>query len=154
MNVNIIIIGARNYNINYDSNNYESWNNELQADYETLNILRQKYNLICLDNEYQTDIEFFKKDNFIFGDTKYLDINSHNIIIEFANLLDENHVVHSHNTQNNEVIKYKNYKISWLSCCCEWNQRFPLKTIELIIQNNYLTPMDTNEPKCNVIQSR
>jgi hypothetical protein len=121
MNVNIIIIGARNYNINYDSNNYESWNNELQADYETLNILRQKYNLICLDNEYQTDIEFFKKDNFIFGDTKYLDINSHNIIIEFANLLDENHVVHSHNTQNNEVIKYKNYKISWLSCCCEWN---------------------------------
>jgi len=148
--MNIIIIGARNYTINYDSNNYETWNNKLQADYSTLDYLRKQsnHNIICLDNEYQTDIEYFRKDNFVLGDVKYLDINAHNIIIEFANLLDENHVVNINNKQNEEVIKYKDYKISWVSCGCEWNQGFPLKTVELIIKNNYLTPIDTNDCKC------
>ena len=154
-NVNIIIIGARNYTNSYLDDNYSTWNNPKQADHKTLIKLKKnleeknnKVNIVCVDTcyyntIYNNDISYIKQ-FFLVGDTYFLDINAHNIIIEFVNILTENHVVYADKKQQLDIIKYKDYKLSWISCGCGWDIDINERFINLIIENNYITPLDSS----------
>ena len=155
-NINIIIIGARNYTNTYLEYNYTTWNNPKQADHISLVKLKQnlekknkKVNINCIDTCYyksinnNQDVNYIKQ-YFLVGDTYFLDINAHNIIIEFANILTENHVIYADKKQQTDILKYKDYKVSWVSCGCGWDININEKMINLIVENNYLTPLDSN----------
>jgi hypothetical protein len=156
--INIIIIGARNYNsATYDNNDYTTWNNYYQAPYDKLYQFKKKLedknytvNIFCFDGTYPIainseigDISYINN-YFNLGNTAYVNKNFHNIFIEFANLLSEyfTTVLNNNNTQYEDIMKYKDYKISWVSCGCCWNKGFPDKLLDYIIYNEYFTPVD------------
>lgn len=145
MSINIIIVGAKN-----NIKNINGLNNPNQAKHRDLLELKKIYkniNIICLDSYDKTYIidniryinEFFE-----LGNNKYFDINSHNIIIEFCNMLNENFINHENNNQNDLLMKYSAYKFTWLSCGCGWCNKFPLNLIKIIIDKEYYTPIDIN----------
>lgn len=154
--INIIIIGGRNYDSNYNIDDYKTWNSYVQAPYDKLfefkKMLENNNHIVkifCIDSMYNNNIDNsddikYINSYFNLGDTKYVNINSHNIFIEFANLLSEyfTTVINNNNTQYEDIMKYNNYKISWVSCGCCWNKGFPDKVIENIILNEYFTPVD------------
>lgn len=153
--INIIIIGARNYTSSYLEDNYITWNNPSQADHITLCKLKKnlekknnKVNINCIDTCYYDNVKSldvnYIKEYFLVGDTYFLDKNAHNIIIEFANILTENHVVYADKKQQTDVLKYIDYKLSWISCGCGWDIDINERMINLIIDNNYVTPIDSN----------
>jgi hypothetical protein len=163
MIVNLIIVGAfqNNTEITIDFiNNLRKWNNPLQAQHsDIVNLINDIYcdhtdvsnvKCICLDPQYKfntSDKEYnniqYIVDYFSFGDTKYFIKNGHNIIIEFANILDEYFVTKV--SQNNRHF-YNNYKITWISCGCGWNQNLPSKLIRTVIENQLYTPTDCYAP--------
>lgn len=150
MNVNIIIIGAAFTTKTLDSNDFESWNNPKQADITVLNLYNlyfdlNKYNINikCFDYIYPkkfkyNNIEFFNT-NFILGDITALDINAHNIIIEFCNLYNNNWCSCDYEYK---LKLYEDYKISYLTCGCLWDKYFPFEQIKIIIDNKLYTPIN------------
>lgn len=151
--INIIIIGAKNYNKNYNKNDYKTWNNPNQADYDILNNIKFKNKNCYIYNLDPTYISSFDINNISFinkyyelGDTEYLDINAHNIIIEFANILDEYFVtkISDNEKQSKNIIKYNEYKLSWISCGCCWDKSFPIELLNIIINNEFYSPTDPN----------
>lgn len=156
MNINIIIIGGKK-NINNDKD-YKRWNNDKQANYYDIvylinNIKTIGYKEIktyCIDPLYIesvsrdcNDISYIKS-AYILGDTSYCDINSHNIFVDFSNMLDEFFVTKDtdYNKQAENIMKYNEYKITWLSCGCGWFHFFPMKLLMHVIENNIYTPTD------------
>ena len=149
MNINLIIIGAKSSDIEM-SDDYTEWNNPNQASYFVLKQLLleiKNMKIFCLDGDYpknitcvaQNDIQFIKE-YYIRSttDTKYFDINSHNIIIEFCNLLDENWC--SSTTDYN--VYDEKYNITFVACGCCWDDGFPVDTLKTIIQHKLYTPLD------------
>lgn len=154
ININIIIIGAKSYSNDFDEHRFSSWNNIKQANYYDLCIFKdylinKNYDvkITCLDGGYpdyyhdNLPIKYIKQ-YFTLGNKELLDINSHNIFIEFCNLLNENFLTSIDNTQQQNIMNYKEYKLSWISCGCCWNSNFPSDLIETIIENEYFTPID------------
>ena len=137
MNYNIIIVGA--------------FDNNLQAKHEDLCLLQSffetgKCKITSYDILYdcckQLDNIYYKNDLFHIGDISILQKESHNIIIEFCNLLDENAIHHNLN-QHLCLVKYRDYKVSILACGCGWNKGFPIECIMHIIQSDSIyTPTD------------
>jgi len=136
--INLIIIGARNYSNTYNINDYTTYNNPYQAD---INELQQFDKIICIDPMYDNTIIneklYIIQEKYIIGDVKYLDINSHNIIIDFCNMFDRNWC--SAELPNIELNNYNNYNITWLCCGCMWNNGLPINNIKKIIENNLYT---------------
>jgi hypothetical protein len=97
MNINLIILGAqRTDKPTKISEDYKGWNNFRQASYYVLKELLSEYQnmkIFCLDGNYPSHVNNNKiqymKQYYNVEETKYFDIDSHNIIIEFCNLLDE-----------------------------------------------------------------
>lgn len=163
MKVNIIIVGAFNYcnqDVNIDMlNNYKKWNNPLQAchnDIENLvsslqDIGFKKIRVICIDPLYpfnKTDIctkhIHYINEHFRVGDTDFLSKSGHNIIIEFANLLDE-YFPSKDNCQADCMKLYNDYKVSIVSCGCAWQKRFPMELIMKLITEDVYTPTDVSD---------
>ena len=153
--INIIIIGAKNYNEDYDKDNIETFNNQKQAEYNTLIILKNNLeiknyivSITCFDGGYVNNISDgpikYINEYFALGDTKYLDKNAHNIFIEYCNLLDEYFVTKSgpFDNQVQNILKYNDFKITFLSCGCSWNLDFPYDLVNIIIKKKYYTPTD------------
>lgn len=149
---NIVIIGAKNYTESYLESDYKTWNNPKQACYSTLYNLKKDLEekgldciITCVDYCYydnkEKDINYFN-DRFILGETTYIKEDYHNIFIEFVNLLDENYITGSDKKQYKDIIKYKNYKLSWISCGCSWDQYFPSELVNIVIDKEYYTPID------------
>jgi len=154
--INIIIIGAYNYGkpLNIDTiNNPIKWNNQLQASFrdmkdvmQTLKSFDYDVEMKCIDFMYSStksvdDIHFINQ-TFTIGDTQYLCKNSHNIIIEFANLLDEYYVT-KNGTSHCDCLKlYNDYKITFVSCGCGWDKGFVKDLIYLLVENCIYSPTD------------
>lgn len=150
INVNIIIIGGQGGSKDSNSND----NNPLQADINDLLHFKQKmlkhlYNvyIICIDPCYEStgvienDI-YFIKDYYHLGDTTLFCKNEHNIIIDFCNMLNANHINYGKsNHQYDNMILYKDYKLSWISCGCSWDKSFPSSVLQTVIENEYYTPV-------------
>lgn len=146
--INIIIIGAHQ--------GYENNNNPKQADITDLIFFKENMknisydiSITCIDPMYSKncciDSIMFKKEYYRLGDTSLFSLNEHNIVIEFANILDENHINHVGNNQYNDMLKYSEYKFTWISCGCMWDKYFPQKLVETIILNKYYTPIIHNK---------
>lgn len=148
--INLIIIGA------HSNENYDGYNNPKQADISDLiffkeNMKNKSYSvkITCIDpmyNKYESHSSYefieFKKEMYKLGDTELLSKDSHNIIIEFCNMLDENYINYGENNdQYKNMIKYKDYKLTWISCGCMWNKYFPQKVLETVILSKYYTPI-------------
>jgi hypothetical protein len=136
MHYNIIIVGA--------------FDNVLQAKHTDLVSLHNCFEIgncqiTCYDVLYDASGEIdnicYKNELFILGDTSCLQKDANNIIIEFCNLLDENAIHHNLN-QHSCLVKYKDYKMTFLACGCGWNQGFPIQCIMHIIQSYIYTPID------------
>jgi hypothetical protein len=137
MYYNIIVIGA--------------FDNALQAKHEDLVSLYNFFEtgkciITCYDVLYDTSREkdniTYKNDFFDLGETCCLQKDANNIIIEFCNLLDENAIHHNLN-QHVCLVKYEDYKMTFLACGCGWNKGFPIECIMHIIQSyNIYTPTD------------
>lgn len=164
MQVRLIVIGAFDYtnhnntrdNITIDFiNNFKKWNNPSQAKHSNIvNLIcdilcdhpdMSGVDCICIDPMYKFDtldedsnIKYVV-DHFVFGETKYLLQNGHNIIIEFANILDEYFVT---KPPSNHRQQYKGYKLTWISCGCAWNHNLPNQLIRTVIENQLYTPTD------------
>jgi hypothetical protein len=146
--INIILVGAKN-NETFNVNDIETFNNPLQAKHSDIfnlyNVFKnKKINVYCFDaygNTYKQDNVIYINSFYTIGDIKYLDIDAHNIIIEFCNLLDENFINHDYNSQNDKLLNYSNYKITLLSCGCSWNKGFPTELIYKIVDDKYYTPI-------------
>lgn len=146
MNINLIILGAqRTDKPTKISEDYREWNNTNQANYYVLKQLLSVYQnmkIFCLDGNYPSNvnnnkIQYFKQ-YYNVEETKYFDINSHNIIIEFCNLLDENWC-----SSKTYYHKYDDkYKLSFISCGCCWNNDFPIETLRTVIQHKLYTPLE------------
>lgn len=143
-NINLIIIGAKRFDIEI-LEDYKEWNNPNQANYFVLLQLLSEFKnmkIFCLDGSYPNNITNnniqFIKEYYYLSDTKYFNINSHNIIIEFCNLLDENWCSSSTNyyTYNN------NYNITFLACGCCWSNGLPIDIIKIAIENKLYTPFN------------
>jgi hypothetical protein len=143
-NINLIVIGAKRSDIEI-SEDYMEWNNPNQASYFVLLQLLSEFKnmkIFCLDGGYpnnitNNDIQFIKE-YYDLSNTKYFHINSHNIIIEFCNLLDENWC----SSSTHYYIHDKNYKVSFLACGCCWNDGMPVDTIKTVIKDKLYTPLD------------
>jgi hypothetical protein len=144
MNTNLIIIGAKRADIEM-SNDYMEWNNPNQASYFVLKQLLleiKNMKIFCLDGDYPknitcSDIQFVQE-YYNLADTKYFDINSHNIIIDFCNLLNENWC----SSTTNYNIYDEKYNITFVACGCCWEVDFPVDTLKTIIQHKLYTPLD------------
>jgi hypothetical protein len=90
---------------------------------------------------YDNIIDYIKG-RFLIGNTEYCSINGHTIFIEFCNILDEYYV--TKNDYEHPIMNYNDYKITWVSCGCSWNQGFPSKLINYVIQKELYTPTDIN----------
>lgn len=148
---NLIIIGA------HHGNEEDFNNNPRQADILDLiffkeNMKNKLYDvsITCIDPMYSRDdvidtIEF-KKTYYNLGDTSLFSVDNHNIILEFANILDENHINHGEfNKQYENIVKYVSYKFTWISCGCSWDKYFPQKLLETIILRQLYTPVTHNK---------
>jgi hypothetical protein len=157
--INIIIIGGKN-NIEstYKKNNVLTYNNPYQANHLTLielinhyrNINIYNYDMYEFENNYiyNTNNIFYFNELYNLGDTTYIDKNAtHNIIIEFCNILNENDINNDGNDYYDKIIKYNEYNLTWISCGCMWNKGFPINLIKYIIDNKYYTPIDFNSPQ-------
>jgi hypothetical protein len=156
--VNIIIIGAMREGYTGLPNNYKTWNNIKQADYfdiiELIQTLQTMDNydisVKCIDPMYNQNIKDTDYDihyintYYKLGDTSYCSESGHNIFIEFSNMLDEHYVtkVKDNDNQSNEIVKYNDYIISWVSCGCCWNEGFPKDLLLSLIINGIYTPTD------------
>lgn len=158
--VNIVIIGAHGFheNINIDTlNNYKNWNNVDQASYYDMSLCIDQMrtqcnirniNIYCIDPQYyftvhNKDIHYIN-DYFKVGDTAYCRKSGHTIFVEFCNLLDEYYVTKPYDVH--AISEYNNYKISWISCGCSWNQAFPTDLIIKLVQEHIYTPTDITCP--------
>lgn len=167
MKVRLIIVGAYNYthhnsdNITIDSiNNFRKWNNPMQAKHTDIvkimndilcdhsDINPSDIDCICIDPLYKfntsdtdTNIHYIT-DSFVYGNAKYMQKNCHNIIIEFANILDEYFVTKPCINKENSKTIYNDYKITLISCGCAWNKSLPCTLIRNIIENQIFTPTD------------
>lgn len=144
MCVNLIIIGAKRFDIEI-SNDYMEWNNPNQASYYILKQLLleiKNIKIFCLDGDYPKNITNiniqFIKEYYKPTDTKYFDINSHNIIIDFCNLLDENWCS---STTNYNIYDNK-YNMTFIACGCCWNNNFPIDILKTVIEYKLYTPTD------------
>lgn len=153
--INLIIIGAKNNLDTYNSNDVNSFNNPQQADYNSLLKLIEKYKNIKIynfdmyeENKYNSDNIYFYRKYYDLGDTQLFDKESHNIIIDFCNKLNENYVSDATCKQGNIMQKYNEYKFTWITCGCLWDAGFPLETLEYIIDNKYYTPSDYESVDC------
>lgn len=148
INVNIIIIGG------HVGGKESNVNNPLQADVNHLmefkkEMMKRSYNVdvTCIDPCYEStgivdNAIYFVKEFYHLGDTTLLCKNEHNIIIDFCNMLNANHINYgTMNQQYDKMILYKDYKISWISCGCLWNKSFPSMVLQTIIENKYYTPV-------------
>lgn len=148
--VNIIIIGGHGGSKDVNAND----NNPQQADIKDLlkfkkDMSKLSYNvdITCIDPCYESTniIEnaiYFIKDFYNLGDTHLFSKESHNIIIDFCNMLNENHVNHGEiNQQYDKMILYKDYKFTWISCGCLWDKMFPSTVLQTVIENRYYTPV-------------
>jgi hypothetical protein len=109
--------------------------------------LDPQYSINACDKEYQIQ---YICDCFYFGDTKHFIKNGHNIIIEFANILDEYFVTKS--SENNRHL-YNDYNITLISCGCAWNKNLPSKLIRTVIENQLYTPIDCYAPSSFIYAS-
>jgi hypothetical protein len=151
MEINLIILGAqRTDKPTKISEDYREWNNPKQANYYVLKQLLSEYQnmkIFCLDGNYPSNvnnnkIQYFKQ-YYNVEETKYFDIDSHNIIIEFCNLLDEYWC-----SSKTYYHKYDDkYNISFISCGCSWNNGFPIETLRTIIKHKLYTPLDPMDYK-------
>lgn len=147
--INIIIIGGKN-NQSFNENDIETFNNPNQAKQSDIfnlnNILNdKKINVYCFDKyngEYIQDNVIYFNSFFTLGDTKYLNKNAHNIVIEFCNMLDENFINHENNKQNDKLMNYSDYKFTWIACGCSWDKGFPSHLIYKIVNDKYYTPIN------------
>lgn len=144
LNLNLIIIGAQRHDIEL-SEDYKEWNNTNQASYFVLKQLLSEFKnmkISCLDGNYPSNIDNddirYVKEYYNLPETKYFDIDSHNIIIEFCNLLDENWC----SSKTNHHVYDEKYNISFVACGCCWNDGFPIDTLKTIIQHKLYTPFD------------
>lgn len=146
LNLNLIIIGARRHDIEL-SEDYKEWNNTNQASYFVLKQLLSEFKnmkILCLDGNYPSNVDNddddirYIKEYYNVPETKYFDIDSHNIIIEFCNLLDENWCC----SKTNYHVYDEKYNISYVACGCSWNDGFPIDTLKTIIQHKLYTPFD------------
>lgn len=141
--VKIIIVGGK-----APDNNPGIENNVLQAAHSDLLSLSGTCDIVCYDIAYgyAEEIDGIKyiNDYYYIGDTEQLDSDCLNIIIEFCNPLDENFINHTAygNRQYENLMKYDCKKVAILSCGCGWNQGFPVKCVQEIIQNGLVTPCD------------
>lgn len=154
--VNIVIIGAHGFheNININTlNNYKNWNNVDQASYYDMSLcidqIRticniQNINIYCIDPQYYFTVRdkniHYINDYFKVGDTAYCTKSGHTIFVEFCNLLDEYYVTKPYAVH--PISEYNNYKISWISCGCSWDQAFPTDLIIKLVQEHIYTPTD------------
>jgi hypothetical protein len=142
--INLIIIGAQRYDIKI-SEDYKEWNNTNQASYYVLKQLMSEFKnmkISCLDGNYPSNVDNndiqYIKEYYDVPETKYFDIDSHNIIIDFCNLLDENWC----SSKTNYHVYDKKYNITFVACGCGWNDGFPIDTLKTIIQHKLYTPFD------------
>ena len=158
--INIIIIGAMRSNYKGIPNDYKTWNNHLQADYydivEFIQTLYTKNHcnitVKCIDPQYNQNIKDPNYDihyidcYYSLGDTTCCSMSGHNIFIEFSNLLDEYYVTKTKTptNQSENISKYNNFIVTWLSCGCEWDKRFPKDLLMTVILNENYTPTDMN----------
>jgi len=149
--VKIFIIGA------HSGNEQDFRNNPKQADIIDLvffkeNMINKLFDvsITCMDPMYFCDgiIDSitFKNTYYSLGDTSLFSNDSHNIIVEFANILDENHINHGeYNNQYKNIINYEPFKFTWISCGCMWDSCFPQKLLETIILKEFCTPVTHNK---------
>lgn len=150
IHINFIVIGA------HLGNEEDLNNNTRQADIEDLiffkeNMKNKLYNvsITCIDPMYSHDDVIdtiaFKKMYYNLGDTSLFSVDNHNIILEFANIMDENHINHGEfNKQYENNVKYAGYKFTWISCGCSWDKYFPQKLLETVILKQFYTPVTQN----------
>ena len=163
--INIIIIGAAtaatadSSNIQKTEctierfNNFKKWNTNTQADYFdilfTINTIKERHlsqnvKVYCIDPMYNFNTSdndiVYHKDHFNIGDTQFCTRKGHNIFIEFCNLLDEYYV--TKDCYEHPILKYNNYKISWISCGCSWTNKFPTDLIMKLVEEHIYTPTD------------
>lgn len=161
MKINIIIVGGFNSECHTDIdaiNNYKKWNNPLQADFFDIEKLisklqaenYKKVKVICLDPMYpfsksgsDSGIHYINEP-FILGEHKHFSKKGHNIVIEFANILDEFFVTKD-NSQADCMKLYNNYKMSWVSCGCGWIGKLPIQLIMTLILESVYTPTDVSD---------
>jgi hypothetical protein len=113
-----------------------------------LSINDYRVKTVCLDPQYHFDVKDsdykirYVQKFYNIGDTSYCTRSGHNIFIEFSNMLDEYYVtkIKEFNNQSENILKYNDYKISWISCGCGWNQRLPIDLIISLIKNELYTP--------------
>lgn len=156
--INIIIIGAKNnIDYTYKNNNVLTYNNPFQANHLTLVELINHYKDINIYNYdiyeyyddyiYNTTNIFYFSDLYKLGDTTFINKNgSHNIIIEFCNILNENYVSNCF-LQGEKMLKYIDCNLTWITCGCMWSDGFPINLIKYIIDNKYYTPVIYNSPQ-------
>ena len=138
-NCKVIIIGAQdNDNNNLNNPNQANHNDLCKLKYD----FKNQIDIVCYDPLYKNS---FVKDDIVYlsnyfnlNDISALDINKHNIIVEFCNIFDENFVNRKNN--NGHLYNFNSYTITVLSCGCEWTESFPLECIKYIIYNNIITP--------------
>lgn len=149
--INIVIIGAYNYQNNNSKCDYKDWNNNNQASHEDIvdcikhiKTLNQSINITvyCIDPMYDynatIDNIHYIKNMFVLENTGYCIKEGHTIFIEFCNLLDEYYVTKEYT--EHPILQYNDYKITWLSCGCQWTHKFPKELIENIIKYDIYTP--------------
>jgi len=168
MQVRLIIIGAYDYSSQFNKditidilNNFKKWNNPSQAEHldiiDTINNIYSDHpdmtdvDCVCIDPQYKFNacdkdhnIQYVM-DHFTFGDTAHFKESAHNIVIEFANILDEYFVTKE--SSNSLIVRnaYNNFKMTWISCGCGWNKNLPTQLIQTIIENQLYTPTNCSD---------
>lgn len=140
--VNIIVVGAK------DSESND--NNVLQASHEDLLLLKTLHSEItitCYDMLYTSscvrDSIIYEQKSFCFNEN-FIESHSHNIIIEFCNLLDENDINHMTYKTSDTFQTLSECTIAYLACGCAWSSGFPIDCILHIIENSLHSPTQIN----------
>lgn len=142
MSANIIVIGAKSSSDN--SSRIDKWNNDLQAAH--FDLVELPWNVICMDPMYPYDATLenirYVSEAYVPGMVdNVLKKDAVNIIIEFCNLFDENWINHDGyiRKRHKDMMIYNDHKVVLLSCGCSWNQGFPRRCIEYILDHGLVT---------------
>ena len=173
----IVVGGYDYHNVVYNNkkiieDDIETWNNPEQCEYSDMLTLKKnleakgyKISICAIDNEYpktkeDIDIPHYKdyfnikdKDYFNIKDKNYLNKKAINIVVSFHNNLLPNSSWPLYRDQNENILDdnlteiIEGYNTIYLYCHGSWNERFPDKAINYILQYDLKTPIYPYNPQ-------
>lgn len=138
--INLIIVGAK------AEGTRDLINNPLQASHYDLCELKKELfiNVYCYDMGYNKsaiiDNVHYINEPFYLDDACHFQKHSLNIIIEYCNLMDENHI--NHNRKYEDFLEYTNFKVAFLACGCGWQKGLPKNCIFVLLREHLYTQWD------------